>query len=43
MLSETADDLEIKRTSNKYLEISQFGSDGKLVHVNEIKLDLLDL
>ena len=42
MLSETADDLEIKRTSNKNLEINQFGSDGKLVHVNEIKLDLLE-
>ena len=42
ILSETADNLEIERTSNKYSEINQFGSDGKLVHVNEIKLDLLE-
>ena len=42
ILSETADDLEIERTSNKYLEINQFGSEGKLVHVNEIKPDLLE-
>lgn len=42
MLSETAYNIEIKRTSNKYLEINQFGSDGKLVYVNEIKPDLLE-
>lgn len=40
MMSETAADLEMERTSNKYSEINQFGSDGKLVHADEIKPDL---
>lgn len=40
MLSETAGILEIERTSNKYLEINQFGSDGKLINAGEITPDL---
>lgn len=40
MLSETAGVLEIERTSNKYSEINQFGSDGKLINSGEITPDL---
>lgn len=40
MLSETAGVLEIERTSNKYSEINQFGSDGKLINADEIIPDL---
>lgn len=40
MLSETADVLEEERTANKYLETNPFGSDGRLVSIDEIKPDL---
>lgn len=40
MLSETAGVLEMERTSSKYSEINQFGSDGKLIHADEITPDL---
>lgn len=40
MLSETAGVLEIERTSDKHSEINQFGSDGKVVAVDEIKPEL---
>lgn len=40
MLSETADVLEKERATDKYLEKNPFGSDGKLVSIDEIKPDL---
>lgn len=40
MLSETAGALEMERTSNKSSQINKFGSDGKLIQVDEITPDL---
>lgn len=40
MLSETAGVLEMKRTSNKSLQINKFGADGKLIDASEITPDL---
>lgn len=40
MISEISKVLEIERRSGKNLEVSQFGSDGKLMHYDEITPDL---
>ncbi|MEQ8153836.1 MAG: hypothetical protein ABRQ25_02935 [Clostridiaceae bacterium] len=40
MLSETASVIEAERKSNKDLEIYEFGSDGKLININDITPDL---
>ncbi|GKU24991.1 hypothetical protein [Clostridium folliculivorans] len=40
MLSEAANVIETERTYNKFLEVGQFGTDGKLIDAKEISKDL---
>ncbi|GFZ29872.1 hypothetical protein CSC2_03980 [Clostridium zeae] len=40
MLSEAANVIETERTYNKYLDVNQFGTDGKLINSKEITKDL---